>query len=151
MDLQYYWHIELYSGEIIKVRPKVPTIKLIQDAIAKQEGAITTQTRSIVVKDIKDFRLSDELYTTQKLLEGAAQAFQSPLRTGDDSIKARWVKKQVPRRRWDTHYRHIPSYHLLEEGESYTTIGYKLPVHQINYKTVQDCDVMEIAVLEKNI
>lgn len=138
MDQSLYWHIELYSGEIIKVKPNAAKIKYIQDLIAKQEGAITTPTRSIIVKDIKDFRLSDEHYSNQKLLESSSQAFNEPIITKDDTVQARWIKKSVPRRKWDTHYRFIPAYRLLNEGDSFVSMAFMLPTHQIDHQKHQE-------------
>lgn len=146
--MEYYWHIELYSGEIIKVKPDPQKITAIQTLIAKQEGAITTPTRSIVIKAIKDFRLSDEPYTDQKLLEDVAQAFREPLYT-EDAISSRWVKKSVPRRRWDTHYSKIPSYRLLEDNYGTVTIAFILPVHAINLSLVQYVNAAEEIRLEQ--
>jgi hypothetical protein len=136
--MSFYWHIELYSGEIIKVRPDHQKIRLIQEKISKQEGSITTPTRSIIIKDIKDFRLSDEPHNQQKLLEGAAQAFKEPMFNDDGSIQARLVKKSVPIRRWNTHYQKIPSYRLLEDDGSFVKMAFVLPVHQIDHQIVQE-------------
>lgn len=131
-----YWHIELYSGEIIKVKPNADNIKFIQEKLAKQEGAITTATRSIVVKDIKDFRLSEEPFIEQKLLEDAAHAFNEPIIT-ERGIKSEWVRKTVPRRRWEAHYAHIPSYKFHSESDNSVTMVFKLPVHLIDRDRVQ--------------
>lgn len=141
-----YWHIELYSGEIIKVKPDPAKIKHIQNLISKQEGAITTPTRSIIVKDIKDFRVSDEMYTDQKLLEGASQAFKEPILTETPGpngmvyvgVKARYVKKSVPRRKWESYYSKMSSYRLLSENDNYVMMAFVLPVHSIDHTKVQE-------------
>lgn len=143
--LDNYWHIELYSGEIIKVKPDAEVIAHIQKKMEQQQGAINTPTRSIVVKDIRDFRLSDEPYSDQKLLEGAAQAFNEAIDStiiGENgkqykAIKARLVKKSVPRRRWETYYKFIPSYKLLSEVDNYVLMAFVVPVHLINLMRVQ--------------
>lgn len=144
-DPNLYWHIELYSGEIIKVKPDPAKIQHIQNLIAKQEGAITTPTRSIIVKDIKDFRVSDEMYTDQKLLEGAAQAFKEPVyvtykENGIEytAVKARYVKRSVPRRKWESYYSKISSYKLLSENDSYVMMTFVVPVHSIDHTKVQE-------------
>lgn len=132
-----YWHIELYSGEIIKVKPNADNIKFIQEKLAKQEGAITTATRSIVVKDIKDFRLSEEPFIDRKqLADGVAHAFNEPVMT-KDGIKSRLVKKTVPRRKWESHYRFIPSYRFHSETDHSVTMTFRLPVHLIDQDRVQ--------------
>lgn len=142
MNQEYYWHIELYSGEIVKVKPDATKIQYIQKLIGQQSGAITTPTRSIVVKDIKDFRLSDEPYTDQKLIEDAAQAFKEPIIT-EESIACKWVKKSIPRRRWDTYYRSIPSYHLLYDNEAYVVMAFVMPIHQIDHAVLQELSLDE--------
>jgi len=138
MNTDYYWFIELYSGEIIKVKPEPININRIQKMLSSQQGAITTPTRSIIVKDIKDFRISEERYTDQKLLEETAQAFDEPVLNPDGSVICRWVKKSVPRRRWDTYYRFQSSCKLLYDGESFVVIAFFIPVHQINHQFVQE-------------
>lgn len=133
-----YWHLELYSGEIIKVKPETDTIQTIQRLIASQQGAITTPTRSIVIKDVRDFRLSDELYTDQKLLEDANTAVNQPTLTESGAIKARWVKKSVPARRWYSFFRFNPVYKLLDEAHDSVTLAFVLPVHLIDHNRVQE-------------
>jgi hypothetical protein len=153
-DPQFYWHLILKDdfgkdGEIIKVKPDPENVKRIQDMIAKNEGAITTPTRSIPINRVKEFRLSDERYSDQKLLEGTAQAFGEPIytetvveRNGEKytyhGVAAKWVKKSVPRRRWDTYYRFMSGHKKLEDNDSYVTMAFVLPVHSIDYAEVQD-------------
>lgn len=153
-----YWHIELYSGEIIKVKPDPAKIQHIQNLIAKQEGAITTPTRSIIVKDIKDFRVSDEMYTDQKLLEGAAQAFKEPVYTTIEengrtyeAVKARYVKKSVPRRKWESYYSKMSSYRLLSENDNYVMMAFVLPIHSIDHTKVQELTSEEELRLSNNV
>lgn len=131
-----YWHLELWDKEIIKVKPDPSNIELIQSLLAKGEGMITTPTRSINVKDVKGFQVSDEVYTNQKMIEGVAQAFNEPIFT-KNGIKSKWVKKTVPRRRWEAYYRHIPSYKFHAETDNSVTMIFRLPVHLINQDRVQ--------------
>lgn len=150
MEQEFYWHIELYSGEIIKVKPDVAPS--VQNMIKKQAGSITTPTRSIIIKDIKDFRLSDEIYTTQKLLaDESAAAFNEPVYTKENGIKACWVKKSVPRRKWDNHYRFIPAYNMLSESEAFIVVAFKLPVHQVDPHRVQKLGRFEASQLEQRL
>ena len=146
--MEYYWHLETWEKEIIKVTPDPQKIKYIQDLISKGEGTITTPTRSITIKSIKDFRLSDEPYTDQKLLEESNAAFDEPTIT-KDGIKTRWVKKAIPRRRYDNHYRHIPAYRVLEESSDSILITFKQPVHQIDHERVQELSATEEMKLSK--
>ncbi len=147
--MEFYWQLELYGGEIIKVKPDKQKIKYIQDLIAKQEGAITTPTRSIVIKDIKDFRLSDEVYTDQKLIEGSSQAFGEPIWTPEGAIAARMVKKSVPRRKWDNYFKYIPSYRRLSDNDNFVTVAFKLPVHLIDHTQVEELSQDEERVLAR--
>lgn len=140
--MEYYWEIELWDKEIIKVKPDAEKIKYIQELLAKGEGMLTTPTRSISVKNIKDFHVSDEVYTDQKLLEGASQAFNEPIET-PEGIESRMVKKSVPRRRYDTHFRHISAYRVLEEGDNSVVLAFKLPTHQIDHTRVQELSPTE--------
>lgn len=149
MELPTYWHIELYSGEIIKVSPDVEKIARIQKLIASQTGAITTPTRSIIVKDIKDFRLSDEPYTDQKLLEDGAQAFKQALFDDTGSVVSRWVKKSVPRRRYETFYRFNSAYKVLIQDERFVVVAFRLPVHQIDNAIVQELNPIETGRVNK--
>lgn len=149
MELPTYWHIELYSGELIKVSPNPEKIKRIQKLIASQTGAITTPDRSIVVKDIKDFRKSDIVYVSQKLLESGAAVFGEALFNEQGEIRGRYVKKSVPLRRWDSHYRHISAYRLLAQSENSATMAFMLPAHQINHHIVQELTPEEERLLAK--
>lgn len=144
--MQNYWHLELWDKEVIKVRPDADKIKFIQAILAKGEGMITTPTRSINVKDVKGFQVSDEVYTDQKMIEGIAKAFNEPILT-EYGVKSKWVKKSVPRRRWDSHYRFIPAYKMLVENDSYVVIAFKVPVHQINPLNVEELSPREILSL----
>lgn len=141
---QYYWEIILYSGETIEVKPNPKNIGEIQRKLADQHGSITTPTRSIIVKDIKDFRITSKRYTDQKLVEGQAQAFNEPVYTERviggikyEGIAAKYVKKSVPRRRWDTHYRFMNNY-KLEDNDSFVTFAFIMPVHNIDYSQMED-------------
>jgi hypothetical protein len=133
----YYWELELWDKEIIKVKPHLENIKYIQDMMAKGSGSIMFPNRSIPVKNIKDFRLSDELYSSQKLIEAVNTIFNEPTIT-KRGVKAQWVKKSVPRRVYDKHYAHIPAYRLLDNNDSFVTIAYLLPTNQIDHQLVQD-------------
>ena len=144
---EFLWEIELYSGEIVKIEGKYA--KQIQAKIAKQEGAITSSTRSIVIKDIRDFRQSEERFTDKKLLEGASQAFNTPIIT-ELGVKCKWVKIPVSRKRWESYYSQLPSYHLVSSDEHGVWTGFACPVHQINYQRVQDMSATEIADVSRH-
>jgi hypothetical protein len=137
--MKYYWHIETWDKEIIKVKPDPQAdIDYIQQLISKGEGAVLTPTRSISVKNIKDFRLSDEPYVNQKLLETNNALLGRPTYTKEGSVIARWVKKQVPARRWQSFYSANPAYHLLSSDNSLVTMAFLLPIHLIDHSKVEE-------------
>lgn len=139
MENKFYWQIELYGGELIDVKPDPAKITHIQKMIADQSGAITTPTRSIVIKDIKDFRLSDKPYNDQKQLEeGAAQAFKEPIYNEDGEVEAKWVKKGITSRRYHSFFKYNPSYKLLSEDDKWVILAFRLPTHLIDYSVVQE-------------
>lgn len=142
-----YWHIELYSGEIIKVKPDANNVSMIQNKIAKQAGAITTPTRSIVIKDIKDFRLSDEPVIDQKLLEDVSQAFNEPVYTPEGAVAAKWVKKSIPKRRWHSFFEYIPAYRLLREDDMFAVVAFRVPTHLIDHQRVQELSPDELRMV----
>lgn len=142
--MELYWHIIKWDGEIIKVKPSAAPV--VQKLLEKGDGFIKTATRSIAVKDIKDFVQSGERYTDQKLIEGAASAFSEPVFTEDGAIKCKWVKKTIPRREWEKTYA-ANGYKLLENLDSYTVVAMAIPIHLINYQRVEDCTELEIMQL----
>lgn len=128
--MSHYWHLIKWDGEVIKVKPE--NVEFVQAKLDTSEGFIKTPNRSIAVKDIKDFVESDEIFTDHKLLEGASKAFNDPVINDSDDVVCRWVKKSVPKRQYTRYYMHFPAYRRLREDDSYVTIAWKQPVHQIN-------------------
>lgn len=145
MDKQAWWEIEKWDGEIIPVKPQ--NANTVKAHLAKGEGFINTATRSLAVKDIKDFRETSRPYSDQKLLESGVQAFGLPQLNEDGSIKAKWVKKTVNRREYSKVYSG-PGYRVLSEADNYIWIAFRLPIHAIDYDKVYDCNMMEISRLE---
>lgn len=136
--MDYYWHIETWEKEIIKVKPDIEKIKYIQELLAKGEGMITTPVRSINVKSIKDFRQSDEAYIDQKLLEASNTAFNEYTLNSDGSVSCRYVKKSVPQRMWDKYYKFHTAYRMLEMFDNHVIVAFILPVHLIDRERVQE-------------
>lgn len=130
-----YWILKLRSGDEIKVKPS--SVQHIKQYMT-DGGIIHTASKSIPVNQIIDFSESDQPFRDQKLLEGAAQAFNEPLFNGD-SITIAWVKKQVPNRKWHSYYSNQPSYKLLNDDGTHTTIAFRLPVHLMT-ENVSECD-----------
>jgi hypothetical protein len=137
--------MEKWDGETIPVKPQ--NVELIKNKLATGEGFINTKTRSIAVKDIKDFRETSKPYSDQKLLESGIQAFGLPEINPDGSIQAKWVKKPVNRREFAKLYSG-PGYRVLSEADNHTWVAFRLPLHVIDYNKVYDCNAMEIQRLE---
>lgn len=147
MDLNY-WVIETWDKELIEVKPDPETINAIKKAIASQQGSISTATRSIVVKNIKDFRLSDKPFIERKLIEDVNRIFGEPEITAN-GVKARWMKRSVPKRRWDMYYSAIPGYVALQENEGFVSMAVVVPVHQIDHERVQELTPGELLRVSK--
>lgn len=135
MDGVNYWQIELWSKEKIDVKPE--NVQYVQKALQKGDGFIITATRSINIKDIKDFSESDKPYRDQKLIEDSAIAFREPLYEGN-SVKGRYMKIHISKRAWDREKSHIPGYRLLENQDNYVSAAILVPIHQINRDTMFD-------------
>lgn len=153
MEQQFYWHLLLWDGEIIKVKPQ--NAANIQHKIDNKID-VKTPNRTIIYKNIKDFVESGEFYSDQKQLSSseqlqdeAARAFGEPIFTKDGSIKAAWVKKSVPRREWTKHYMHIPSYKMLNDNDNHVEIAFVLAVHDIDPHKVTRVTGAELARLER--
>lgn len=143
-----YWEIVLWDDEVIPVKPD--NVEFVQKKIATGEGAINTKERSITVKNIKDFRETSKLYTDQKLIEGAAQAFNQPI-VENGNIVGKWVKKTVTKREYDKYYLAIPAYKKVGGSESRITIAWRQPVHLINYEVVDDLTLEDERKMSKRV
>lgn len=135
-----YWHLELWDGEIIKVKPDFSDY--IQGLMTKGAGSIRLKGRSVPIKNIKDFRESeDKVPQNTNLLEGAEkvdpegahQALKIPMTNKDGEVKCKWVKKHVTKRAYETTYggNHSP-YRKLSEDENGIVVAFILPVHLIH-------------------
>jgi hypothetical protein len=153
----HYWHLVLWDGETIKVKPQ--NAEAIQGKIESAEGAISTNTRTILIKNIKDFRESDEVYTDQKLLEGAAQALNQPITFTrevkefgytEEVTECKWVSKTITQREWQSYYSASPAYRKIKEDDR-VTIAFRVLTHPINPQTVHELTPEEILLnnLEK--
>lgn len=160
MEQQFYWHLLLWDGEIIKVKPQ--NAANIQHKIDNKID-VKTPNRTIIYKNIKDFVESGEFYSDQKQLSSseqlqdeAARAFGEPIYTEHKAngityrgVKAAWVKKSVPRREWTKHYMHIPSYKMLNDNDNHVEIAFVLATCDIDPNRVQRVTGMELARLER--
>ena len=142
--MENYWHLILWDGEIIKIKPD--NVANVQHKIDNKLD-VKMMTRTVIYKNIKDFVESAETYTDHKLLEAEAfSAFGEPKIT-KDGIATRWVKKNVPRREWTKYYSVSPGYRMLEDNDNYITIAFLLPLHEIDTKRVEMVTGMQLAKL----
>lgn len=141
----YYWILEKWDGEKVKVKPS--SANEVQNIITSGTGFIRTATRTINVKDVKSFDQSDIPYSDQKLLESASRAFNSELYTeidGETFIQAKWVKKFVPNKQWENYYKKHPHYHFLEESDQGVMVAFIVPTHQIDHQRVTELTAWEV-------
>lgn len=133
--MEHYWLIELWDGETIRVKPS--NVHVIQKKVASAEGAINTRERSIMVKNIKDFRETSEVYSDQQLLEAGARAFKEPL-IEDDAVMMVWVKKTVTHRDYSKYYSHHSAYRKISETDGRVTIMWRQPTHLVDWERMQE-------------
>lgn len=154
MEHEYYWQLIERDGTTTDVPPKhAPTI---QKRLADQQ-VINFSTRSIPHHQVTKFAQSDKIFTDQKLLAEAAQAFRSPIivnrtfpdGTTDVAVQCRWVKRNVTNERYDKYYSKQPGYHKLRDYNSMAVIAYVVPTHQVNTLETEYCTPDEIKGLTK--
>lgn len=151
--MENYWQLIKWDGETIKVRPA--SVQAVQQQLDRGEGFIKGTTRTIAVKDIKEFLESDERYIDQKLIGEAARAFNEPVTFERDNgkgitetvVKAKWVKKPVPRKQWERFYS-LNGYKRISETDNHILAAFRVAIHNINYNFVEDCTPSEVSLLE---
>lgn len=139
--MEFYWHLIKWDNEIILVKPQ--NAEYVQSLLSKGDGFIRTPDRSIAVKDIKDFVVSGESYTDQKVIDGALQAFNNPVINEDGSIKSVWVKRGVSQREFEKKFSY-GSYKILSSLNGYIMMAYKIPIHLMNNEVVEECSPQEV-------
>lgn len=148
--MDHYWIIELWNGEKIRVQPK--NASAVQDRVARGDGFLKTPEMTINVKDIKNFNKSDEIYTDQKLLGDASRAFGEPVAGEDGAVQATWVKKAVPKRRWENFYRFNEAYRIFEDVDpNMVLIMFKVPTHLLSESVTPLSDAEIIAKNLSNV
>lgn len=142
--MEYYWEIVLFDDTRVQIPPKV--VDVVKRRMNSGEP-INTNNEVIPVNQIKAFRITDKPFVTQPLLDGIAQAFDEPQLT-EDGIISRWVKKAVPRNKYEKYY--APhTYRKIGEDNGMVVVAFRLPVHEINPQLQQYCTQEEIAKLER--
>lgn len=141
------WELILKDGRVIDIPPQaVDTVRKRRDA----KQPIHLKHEDINYYDIQEFRRTGKLWGQQLLAEEAAQAFGEAIINEDESIKTRWVKKQVSQQQWHKHYSAIPSYKLLSNEDGLTTIAFRLPVHLVDTSKTPYCNPSEVNTLTQH-
>lgn len=137
------WEIVQHDGTITDVPSDA--VKTVQRRLENGQP-IHTKDATIPANQVKNFRKTERQEGT-KLIDAASQAFNEPVLNGE-AIVYRWVKKTVPRDRWDKHYSKIPAYKLLDDDSSNLWVAYKQPIHQIDAVKNAYCNEDDIRKLE---
>jgi hypothetical protein len=144
--MDFYWKITERDNTVTYIRPSdVATVKRRMD----NGQPIHTTNRSIPASQIASFTKSDKPTDQQLLLEGAARAFNEPL-LEDGAVVCKWVCKPVTQQEFNRSYAQFPAYHFLSEMDGMVDVAFRVPVHQIDYHKVRECNVDEIARLTRN-
>lgn len=151
--MEYYWELTYRDPTDFKTIRKVQIPPASAPNIRKRWDngePIHLNTGSIPANQIVGFEKTSKMFSTQRLLDEVAQAFNEPQYNADDgSMIVRWVKKEVTQDQWNRHFSPIGAYKYLGEGSGMTTIAFRLPVHIIDTTKVEYCTEEEIKRLEK--
>lgn len=135
-ETDYYWNLNLKDGRVLPIPPTA--ISVVQRRMDAHDPIHTSQ-ESIPYSEIAGFEKSSRRFTDTKLLVETAQAFDEPVITDDGAVKARWVKKHVTRKEYDTTYRKSIVYRMLAETEGMVAVAFVLPVHKFNPQIHEYC------------
>jgi len=128
-----WWLLTFKNGETLKIKPEfAPEIKRQM----RESVHLITKDWTKKVTDIASFEKTSEPITetpkiSSGLVEDVARVFNTPI-IEDEAVTYAWVKRDVTKREWLSHFSKIPSYKLLQDQGSHVTMGYKLAVHLIN-------------------
>jgi hypothetical protein len=144
----YYWTLKLKDETEIRIPPH--QVEVVKKQI-RSRGTISTKLREILFSEVESFQASEERYSpNQSMINAVSQAFNEPIYTEDGSIEAHWVKKPVPRQKWDKFY--APSgYKMLEESGASIMIAFVVPTHLIDTSRVQYCTKEELEKLNGKV
>lgn len=140
-----YWEIIQFDGTITHIPPDA--VDVVKRRLENGQH-IHTKTATIPSNQVKSFRQTERQYQDTKLIEEASMAFNEAVLT-EEGVVCRWVKKRVPRDRWDKYYSKIPSYRLLDGKDNMFEIAFQLPIHTVDLHKVSFCTENEINKLLK--
>jgi len=130
--MNFYWELTLFDGTSIEIPPEaVATVKTKW----KNGQPIDTDVMMVPANQIKSFRQTSKPYGDQKLIEGAAQAFNTPI-FKDGAMVEKYVSKKVTPAEWNK-LSGIPAYSKLGSENGLIIVGFWLPVHQITDKLTE--------------
>lgn len=144
-DNNYYWRLELRDGRIIDIPPRyVETVKRKMDS----RQPIHTSDGSIPFAQVVSFNRSSKEFTDRTLMEGVAQAFNEPLVTDDNSVKAKWAKKRMTRSEYEKQAKGT-TYRRIGEEENFIIVAFVIPTHRFDKSYMMECTDDEIRLLER--
>ena len=151
MDIEFYWEIITYNGEVHHVRRR--NVKTIQSAIKNQVKHIEVNGETIAVGDIRLFRQSDKVVTetsVPKLADGMNKTGSPMINPETGGVWAQWVKTYVTSRKWDSYYASSPGYYRLGGDGNNVIAAYRRPMHHGEELPdhVFKCDFKEAELLE---
>lgn len=147
---EYYWELKYGSYKDLKsVMIPPASVDQVKHRWDGGEPIHLTGRASIPANQIREFEITDKLFTTQPLLESVAQAFNEPIVNEDGSVAARWVKKTVTQDKWNRMLSNIPGYRALDGDNGMMTIAFKLAIHDIDPTKTPYCTEEEVRQLER--
>lgn len=145
---EFYWELVQHDGTRLEIPPgkDVETIKK-----RMQDGQpINTRSMVVPVNQIKFFRMTDRPFSTQPLLDAAAQAFNEPVLNDDGSIAVKWVKLHATQSKWEKFYAPSPGYKQLPSENGMAVVAFKKPIHEIDVSITPYCSDEEVLLLIKH-
>lgn len=148
---KHYWQLITKDGREFTIPPSA--VAVIQRKMAAKEP-LTLDAGSIPFSEIKGFYPTAKKAVTVPLLEETARAFGDPMiienEDGTQSIKARWVKKEVTASEFNNYYGKHPSYQKLGGGsDGIVTVAFVVAAHDVDPERVEYCTREEITKLTK--
>lgn len=144
--MEFFWELGTQDDSTYQIPPEaVDKVK----AWMATKDAVLLKSAVIPYAQIKYFRPTSRAYSSVPLIEAAAQAFKEPIVRGDSAVDAKWVKKAVTQREYNTYYSKIPSYYKLAEDSVGIWVCFLLATHDINPGLLQECTPDEAATLNQ--
>lgn len=134
--MEYYWELEQFDGTVTTIPPNA--VERVKTWLANNQP-IQLKSAVIPANQVKGFRATSRTFSSQPLLDAAAQAFREPVLNEDGSVICQWVKRSVTQREWSSNYSKIPGYKKLGDDGTHVLMAIFLPVEAIDTYKVQYC------------